>query len=498
MGAKNFVAFDLGAESGRAVLGELDEGKLTLSEKHRFANPTSRVNGHLHWNILAQWEELKTGLRKAAGATADSRGRKLDGIGVDTWGVDYGLIARGGELIGNPYHYRDRRTDGMMDRAFAKVPREKIFEATGLQFMQINTLFQLMAAAQQEPEILQAAEKMLFVPDLFNYFFSGVARNEFSIVSTSQMFNPVRKDWAGDLLEQLGLPTHLLCEIVPCGTKLGTLRPDVAEECSVAADTPLIAPATHDTASAVAAVPAQPDTSWCFISSGTWSLMGVELDHPVINDKSLKYNYTNEGGVGGSTRFLKNIMGLWLVQECRRHWIREGHDHSYAELTEMAARAKGLLALLDLDYAPLALPGNMPQKIAQFCRQTNQTIPQTRGEYVRACLDGLALTYRRSLKGLEDVLGRRIDVIHIVGGGVQNGLLNQMTADACNRPVVAGPIEATAIGNILVQAMATGDVRTIADARQIVSQSFDVKRYEPTDTAAWDRADAKFRELRKV
>lgn len=498
MGAKNFVAFDLGAESGRAVLGELDEGKLTLSEKHRFANPTSRVNGHLHWNILAQWEELKTGLRKAAGATADSRGRKLDGIGVDTWGVDYGLIGRGGELIGNPYHYRDRRTHGMMDRAFARVPREKIFDATGLQFMQINTLFQLMAAAQQEPEVLRAAEKMLFVPDLFNYFFSGVARNEFSIASTSQMYDPVRKEWARGLLEQLGLPTHLLCEVVPCGTKLGTLRADVAEECGIDADTALIAPATHDTASAVAAVPAKPGTNWCYISSGTWSLMGVELDHPLINEKSLKYNYTNEGGVGGSTRFLKNIMGLWLVQECRRHWIRDGHDHSYGELTEMAARAKGLLVLLDLDHPPLALPREMPKKIAEYCRSTSQVIPQTRGEYVRACLDGLALSYRRSLKGLEDVLGRRIDVIHIVGGGVQNGLLNQMTADACNRPVVAGPVEATAIGNILVQAMATGDVRTIADARQIVSQSFDVKRYEPTDTAAWDRADAKFRELVKA
>jgi rhamnulokinase len=477
MAAKNFLAFDMGAESGRAVLGTLDNGKLTLDVKHRFANPTGRLGGHLYWNLLTQWEELKIGLRNVAGT-------KLDGIGVDTWGVDFALLADDGSVLGNPFHYRDTRTDGAMERAFAKVPREKIFEATGVQFMQINSLYQLMATSRTH---LSEGKTLLFMPDLFNYLFTGVAKSEFSIASTSQMYDPRKKQWAKDLLDKLGLPTNLLAEIVPSGTVLGPLLKEVAAECGTQGTPPVIAPACHDTASAVAAVPAE-GNDWCYISSGTWSLMGVELDEPVINEKTLRYNYTNEGGVGGTIRFLKNIMGLWLVQECRRHWVKEGYDHSYTELTEMATRARGHLALLDLNYPPLAFPGDMPKKIEQYCRETHQTLPQSRGEIVRVCLDGLALSYRRTLEGLEDILGRKIGTIHVVGGGVQNQLLTQMTADACNRPVVAGPIEATAIGNILVQAIATGDVKSLADARHIVRESFEVKRYEPRESATWDRA----------
>jgi rhamnulokinase len=484
MAVKNFLAFDLGAESGRAVLGTLDNGKLTLDVKHRFANPTGRLGGHLYWNLLTQWEELKTGLRNVASTT-------LDGIGVDTWGVDFALLAEDGSVLGNPFHYRDTRTDGALDRAFAKLPREKIFEATGLQFMQINSLYQLMSTS---PSQLSIGKTLLFVPDLFNYLFTGVAKSEFSIASTSQMYDPRKKRWAKDLLEALGLPTHFLAEIVPSGTILGPLLKDVAAECGTQGTPPVIAPACHDTASAVAAVPAE-GNDWCYISSGTWSLMGVELKEPVINEKSLRYNYTNEGGVGGSIRFLKNIMGLWLVQECRRYWVKEGYDHSYTELTEMASRARGHLALLDLNYPPLAFPGDMPKKIERYCRETHQTVPQSRGEIVRVCLDGLALSYRQTLEGLEDVLGRKIGTIHVVGGGVQNQLLAQMTADACNRPVVAGPIEATAIGNILVQAIATGDVKSLADARSIVRESFEVKRYEPRETASWDRAYARHKEI---
>ncbi|HZK81829.1 MAG TPA: rhamnulokinase family protein [Humisphaera sp.] len=494
MSDRNFLAFDLGAESGRAVLGRLTSGGLTLEEKHRFPNPNGRINGHLHWNLLGQWEELKTGLRK----TIQAGDANLHGIGVDTWGVDFGLVANDGEILGNPYHYRDTRTDGVMAKTFELVPKGKIFQATGIQFMEINSLFQLISMQLADSPILKCAQTLLFVPDLFNYLFTGVRKCEFSIASTSQMIDPRTGKWAMDFLASLDLPTHIFPQIVPSGTILGPLREDVAAECG-AGRIPVIAPATHDTASAVAAVPVDSTANdWCYISSGTWSLMGVELPQPVINDKALKYNYTNEGGVGGTVRFLKNIAGLWPVQECRRYWKREGHDHNYTELTRLAGHATPLTRLLNLDGKPFLTPGEMPVKIEQFCRQTHQPLPSGPGEYVRACLDSLALTYRRTLEGLEDVLGRKISVIHIVGGGCQNELLNQITADACNRTVVAGPIEATAIGNILVQAMATGDVKSLSDARAIVRQSFDVKRYEPREATKWDEAYARFRGLSSV
>ncbi|HSZ58750.1 MAG TPA: rhamnulokinase family protein [Tepidisphaeraceae bacterium] len=495
MAARNFLAFDLGAESGRAVLGTLDNRRLTLTEKHRFTNPTGRMNGHLHWDILAQWEELKTGLRKAA---VDQHGEQkkslpLHGLGVDTWGVDFGLLSNSGEILSNPFHYRDSRTDGMMQRAFSRVPREEIFQATGIQFMQLNSLYQLLAMKESGSALLACAQTLLFMPDLFNYLFTGQRECEFSIATTSQFYDPRQKTWAKPMLEKLGLPTKILPEIVPSGTVIGPLLADVAGECGLE-PIPVIAPACHDTASAVAAVPAV-GSDWCYISSGTWSLMGVEIPEPIIDDKSLGYNYTNEGGVGGTIRFLKNIMGLWLVQECRRQFQREGYDHSYAELTQMAQRSRPLAALIDPDHPPFLSPGQMPRKIVDFCRQTGQRPPESRGEFVRACLDSLALTYRKTLEGLEDVLGRKISVIHVVGGGSQNELLNQMTADACNRPVVAGPVEATAIGNILVQAMATGDVNSLADARSIVLDSFEVQRYEPQQTNEWDTAHTRYREL---
>lgn len=483
--AKNFLAFDLGAESGRAVLGKLDGEHLSLEEKHRFSNPNGKMRGHLHWNLLQQWEELKTGLKKA--------GTTLDGLGVDTWGVDFGLIAKNGEILGNPYMYRDSRTDGIMDAVFKTVSREKVFDATGIQFMQFNSVYQLFAMAKEKSPLLDMAQTLLFVPDLFNYLFTGERKSEFSIATTSQMYDPRKKRWATEMLDKLGLPTNILPEIVPSGTVIGPLSEDVATECGVGA-VPVIAPACHDTGSAVAAVPAEGE-GWCYISSGTWSLMGVELAEPVINEKSLKYNYTNEGGVGGTIRFLKNIMGLWLVQECRRHFTKEGHDHSYAELTDMAGRAKPFGAVIDPDHGPFLTPGEMPIKIEQFCKKTRQQAPGTRGEFVRTCLESLALTYRRTLEGLEDILGRKISTIHIVGGGSQNLLLNQMTADACGRTVVAGPIEGTAIGNILVQAMAVGSVKTLDDARAIVRGSFDVKRYEPRDSAKWEAAYKRFREV---
>ncbi len=335
------------------------------------------------------------------------------------------------------------------------------------------------------------------MPDLFNYLFTGIEKAEFSIASTSQMYDPRRKSWAKEMLAKLEIPAQILPEIVPSGTVLGPLREDVAVECGADPSIPVIAPAGHDTGSAVAAVPADGEADWCYISSGTWSLMGVELDEPIINDKALSYNYTNEGGVGGKIRFLKNIMGLWLVQECRRHWQKEGYDHNYTELTQMASRSRGLESLISLDYEPFVSPGEMPLKIERFCRDTGQRPPVMRGEFVRACLDGLALTYRQTLEGLEDVLGRRISVIHILGGGSQNTLLNQMTADACNRTVIAGPVEATAIGNILVQGIATGDVSSISEARSIVRRSFEVIPYEPKQPKRWDAAYAKYLQINK-
>jgi rhamnulokinase len=496
MAAHNFLAFDIGAESGRAVLGSLGDGRLTLEERHRFPNPTGRVNGHLYWNLLSQWEELKTGLRKATEGQGGGARASLSGIGVDTWGVDFGLVGADGDVVGYPFHYRDPRTDGVMERAFQRVSRQEIFEQTGVQFMQLNSLYQLIALRDSRPRLLDAAETLLFIPDLFNYLFTGERKAEFSIATTSQMYDPRKGTWAVDMLRRLDLPTPILPPIIPSGSVIGSLRRDVAEECNVGR-VPVLAPACHDTASAVAAVPAgrEDGGDWCYISSGTWSLMGVELTEPVINEKSLRYNYTNEGGVGGTIRFLKNIMGLWLVQECRRQWVKEGHDHSYAELKEMAGRAKPFGAVIDPDHKPFLSPGDMPGKIERFCRDTKQRTPNTRGEFVRTCLEGLALTYRRTLEGLEDVLGRRIKRIHVVGGGSQNDLLNQMTADACEREVVAGPVEATAIGNILVQAMATRDIESLAAAREVVRASFEVKKYLPQQPRPWNDAYARYREV---
>ncbi len=485
--AKRFLAFDLGAESGRALLGNLDGAKLSLEEMHRFSNPNGRMNGRLHWDLLGQWEHLKEGLRKTAGI-------KLDGLAVDTWGVDFGLIGADGDILGNPLHYRDSHTDGVMDEVFAQAGKAQVFQSTGTQFLQFNTLFQLVALKKSSPHLLEAAASMLFMPDLFNYLFSGKKKAEFSITSTSQMYDMRKSQWASGLLESLGLPTRILPNVVPSGTVIGELLPEVMEECGVGS-APVIAPAGHDTASAVAAVPAG-GGAWCYISSGTWSLMGVELAEPIINEQSLKYGYTNEGGVGGSIRFLKNIMGMWLVQECRRFWIKEGHDHGYAELTKMAERAAST-ALIDPNHQPFLAPGRMVTKIDEFCQLTKQRGPSSRGEYVRVCLDSLALTYRRTLEGLEKILGRSIDTIHIVGGGSQNELLNQMTADACGRRVIAGPVEATAIGNILVQAMAVGEVKSLDDARAVVRQSFDVKTFEPRETKKWDSAYARFSEIVK-
>ncbi len=487
----NFLAFDLGAESGRAILGSFDGERLGLEVIHRFENGVVRTLDTLHWDVLHLWREMLVGLRKAVA----ERGA-VDSLGVDTWGVDFALLGRGGTLLGNPRHYRDPHTETIMEEAFQRVPRAEIFRQTGLQFMRFNSLFQLLALQRDRSPLLEAAESLLMIPDLFHYWFTGVKANEFSDVSTSQMYDPTTKSWAYPLLQSFGLPTGILGNVVPPGTILGPIRTTIAQETG-ATSVSVVLPATHDTGSAVAAVPAQDEPGvsapgWCYISSGTWSLMGAELPGPLVNDRVAACNFTNEGGVGGTTRLLKNVAGLWLVQECRRAWERAGLHYSYDELARLAEASAPYVSVVDPDDASFVLPPSMPTALGEFCRRTGQPIPTEAGAVVRCALESLALRYRWVLERLEELTGRRIDTIHIVGGGSQNALLNQLTADACGRTVVAGPVEATAIGNVLVQAIGLGILRSLSEARAVVRRSFEVKTFEPLATDRTEEAYQKW------
>jgi rhamnulokinase len=486
---KNYLAIDLGAESGRAILGSLSGSSLVLEELHRFPNTPVRVPTGLYWDTFRLFHEIQQGL------TVAGRDRKLalDGIGVDTWGVDFGLLGCDGALVDNPRHYRDSRNNGMLEKTFAAVPREEIFAHTGIQFMQFNSLYQLYAAKLAGAPALQAAERLLFMPDLLNYWLSGAQVTELSIASTSQFYNPVKKRWATELFAKLGLPEKILTDIVPPGTLLGALLPDLAEASGLGAGTPVFATCGHDTASAVAAVPAT-GGDWCYISSGTWSLMGVELAEPVISDASLALNFTNEIGANGTIRFLKNIAGLWLLQECRRTWALEGRDYTYAELAEMAATARPFATILDPDA--FLEPGGMPGRIAAFCRAHGEAVPESPAAMCRSILESLALRYRQVLESLESLLGRRLRTIHIVGGGSRNQVLNQFVADATGRPVVAGPTEATAIGNVLVQAIGSGELSGLDEARRLIARSFPLTTIEPSPQANWDAAYERFCTLR--
>jgi rhamnulokinase len=482
--AKKFLAFDLGAESGRGVLGLFDGQRLRLDVIHRFANGPVRTLDTLHWDVLHLYNEMVAGLRKCA----EQGG--VDSLGVDTWGVDFALLGRGNTLLGNPRHYRDPHTEGVMEAAFDRVPRAEVFRQTGIQFMRFNSLFQLLALRRDRSPLLDVAETLLFMPDLFHFLFTGMKVNELTNASTSQMYDPTNRGWASGLLQAFGLPTGILGTLVPPGRVLGSLRTTLATETGLA-PVPVVAPATHDTAAAVAGVPAE-GSSWAYISSGTWSLMGVELPAPLINDKALEYNFTNEGGVDGTTRFLKNIMGLWLVQECRRAWERAGKAFSYDELARLAEAAPPFASLVNPDDPGFVLPLNMPTALADFCRKTGQPAPTEPGAVVRCALESLALRYRWVLECLEELTSKRIDAIHVVGGGSQNTLLCQLTADACNRPVLAGPVEATAIGNVLVQAVGLGVLGNLAEAREVVRRSFEVKRYTPRAAEKWQGAYERF------
>ena len=477
----NYLAFDLGAESGRAILGQMEKGRLTLRELHRFQNRMVPVHGHLYWDILHLFAEIQYALQLA--------GREkiaLAGIGVDTWGVDFGLLDRDGNLLANPVAYRDHRTDGMMEKVFAQMPREEIYRLTGIQLMQINTLFQLYALVEAQSPLLQIAQRLLFVPDLINFMLTGRQVTEFTFATTSQLFNPNTRNWAEPIFTQLGLPRHLMAEIIEPGAVIGPLRRELRQAAGLN-EVPVIAVGCHDTASAVAAVPAVVE-NWAYLSSGTWSLMGVEATAPVINAAAAEMNFTNEGGVAGTMRLLKNSMGLWLLQECRRQWQREGRQHEYAQLMREAEMAAPFRSLVNPDAAAFLNPESMPQAIVDFCRRTQQPVPQSEGEFARCVYESLALQYRRVGAMLETLQNKKIEVLHIVGGGSQNTLLNQFTADAIGKPVFAGPAEATALGNIAVQALATGEFENLAAARQAIKNSFAIQEFQPRATAPWDEA----------
>jgi rhamnulokinase len=485
-----YLAVDLGASSGRQVLGRWDGTRFTLQDVHRFPNGPVNVLGHLYTDVLRLWEEVKIGLTRLASQLA----APLVSIGVDTWGVDYGLLDSAGRLLGNPYHYRDARTNGVMERAFARVPRRQIFAETGIQFLQLNTLFQLYSMVLTDDPQLKMADTLLMLPDLFHYWLTGSKTAEYTIASTSHMLHARERRWATGLLQALGIPTRILPPIVPPGTILGPIRPEVMEETGLQGPVSVVAVASHDTASAVAAIP-DLDADSVYISSGTWSLMGVETPQPILTEEALTLNFTNEGGVGNTIRFLKNIAGLWLLQECQRQWQREGQTYTWEDLLKLAEQAQPFLSLLDPDAPDFLSPGNMPAIIRAYCQRTGQPQPESVGAVVRCCLESLALKYRLVLESLERLVGRRLETIRVVGGGSQNHLLCQFTADACERPVVAGPVEATALGNIMIQAIATGRLPDVATGRQAIAASVPRRHFEPRASAAWQDAMARFRGL---
>ena len=479
--ALSFLAADLGAESGRVMVGRFDGGRLSLSEAHRFDSRPVPLPDGLHTDVLRIFTEIRAGLAAAARS-----GAELGGVGVDTWGVDFALLDGDGRLLGNPYHYRDCLGSGVLERALARVPRAEIFEATGIQLLELNTLFQLVRLREREAAELAAASRLLMMPDLFSYWLSGRAVNEYTIATTSQCFDSRRGEWARGLLDRFSLPTAIFGEIVQPGTVLGELLPRLAEEAG-AEHLPVVAVGGHDTALAVAAVPAR-GRGFAYVSSGTWSLLGAEIEEPCIGEASLAANFTNEGGVCGTIRFLKNLCGLWLVQECRRGWARGGTADSYDDLTAMAAATPPFRSLVDVDDPAFAAPGDMPARLQAFCRRTGQPVPETKGEIVRCALDSLALKYRYVLSTLEGILGRRLEPLHVIGGGARNRLLCQLAADATGRTVVAGPVEATAAGNVAMQAMALGHLGSLAEARDLVRRSFDIVEYDPRPGAAVEDA----------
>ena len=481
---KTYLALDLGAESGRAIAGTFDGGRLTLREVHRFPNVPVRQGSSMHWDLPALVDEVKRGIAAACQTYTDG----LVSVGVDTWGVDYGLLDGDGTLMGLPHQYRDPRTAGIQDSVLDRLGKDFLYEQTGIQLMEMNTLYQLLA---EPAERLTQASRLLFIPDLINYRLTGVVSTERTFASTSQLYNVQKRDWAYPLLDAVGLPSHMLGDIRDAGESLGPLLPHIAKKTG-ASGVNVVLPGTHDTASAVAAVPAR-EGSWAFLSSGTWSLLGVETREPVMNDAAKAFELGNEVGVLGTMRPLKNISGLWLVQQCRATWEAQGNPYSYAELTRMAEASTPFAAIINPDDPSFLPAGDMPSRIADFCGHSGQTPPSTRGEVVRTILESLALRYRMVLEAIEDIVGDRMDTLHIVGGGGQNLLLNQFTANAVERPVIVGPVEATAAGNVLMQMAASGEISSLAEGREIVRRSFELTTYLPEEGDVWGEAYERFR-----
>lgn len=474
---KRVLAFDFGASSGRAIIGCFDGDKITLEEVHRFSNDPVSVGGTVYWDVLRLFYEIKQGIIKAKIAGG------FDSIGIDTWGVDFGLIDSEGKLMENPVHYRDARTVGLVDEAFKTMPKEKLYGITGIQFMELNTLFQLISLKKYRPWMLERADKMLFMPDLFGYMLTGKMCAEYSIASTSQLIDLDKKTWSKEILDAFGIKESVFAPLVQPGTGLGELSKEVCEECGVD-PVPVISVCGHDTQSAITSVPCQ-DGDFAFLSSGTWSLFGTELDKPIVNETSMNINITNEGGFDGSTGFLKNIIGLWLIQESRRQWKREGKEYSYADLEKLALAAEPFKCFIDPDAPEFVPHGNIPERVREFCRKTGQYVPETVGEIMRCIYESLAMKYRLTFEKLRECTERDYPVIHVIGGGTKDGLLCQMTANSCDRTVKAGPIEATVMGNVAVQLMSDGSVKNIGQARKIVADSSELKTFEPKDTDKW-------------
>ena len=487
MATKRMLAIDLGASSGRGIIGEFDGEKITLNEIHRFSNDPVMTPGGFYWDTLRLLFEIKTAILKA------SHEGGVDTMGIDTWGVDYGYLDKSGSLLSNPYHYRDVRTSDIQDYVFNKyAPKAEIYKATGIQSMNFNTIYQIAADLRDRPWVVENAESLLHMPDLLGYMLTGKKYTEYTIASTGALLNAENRDYARDLIAKFGIPEGIFCDIVTPGYNMGGLLPLIEEETGNTGVN-VIKVASHDTASAVLSVPAV-DEDFLYISSGTWSLMGIESKTPVINDVSEKFEFTNEGGVGGTIRVLKNIMGLWIEQESRRQWAREGTKYSFDDLSRMALESKPFQCFINPDDQLFATAGNMPKRIREFCEKTGQHVPETVGEIVRCILESLALRYRATAEKLEKLTGRTYPTINIVGGGTMEKMLSQFTADASHKTVCAGPVEATTLGNIAMQCIASGDIKDIWEARRIIRNSFDIEEYTPnTETAAaWDEAYARF------
>lgn len=479
--SKRVLAFDFGASSGRAIIGEYDGERITLQEVHRFSNDPVIIGDTMYWDTLRLFFEMKQGMVKAKHAGG------FESIGIDTWGVDFGMIDKGGRLLENPIHYRDARTVGLIEESFKLIDREKFYGITGLQFMEFNTAFQLLSLVRERPEVFERTDKILLTPDLLGYFLTGEKHAEFSIASTTQLMDAYTGKWSKEVLDALGIPGRILPEIIPCGTKAGKVTDAIKEELGLEGDIDVIAVAGHDTQSAMVSVPTQ-EKDFIFMSCGTWSLFGTELDKPLINETSSRLDITNESGYGGRISFLKNIIGLWMIQESRRQWIREGREYSFGEMEKMAQEAEPLKCFVDTAAPEFNPAGNIPRRIREYCEKTGQYVPQSDGEIVRCINQSLAMKYRNTIDQIKACTGKEYPVIYMLGGGIQSHMLCQLTASACHREVSAGPIEATVYGNIALQLMATGEIKDINEARRVIAASEPIAHYAPQDGEVWEEA----------